>query len=313
MSFSITILGSSSALPTAKRFPTAQLINVNERFFLLDCGEGTQMQLRKFRIRFGKINHIFISHLHGDHVFGLFGLISSFSLLGRKNSLHIYGPPGIKNILLGHLQMFSMELVFTLDIHELAPKRHQQVFEDKSLTIFAFPLKHRITTMGYIFLEKDAELNIKKEAISKYNLSLANITKIKKGDDYQTPDGILVPNAELTKPPYKQRKYVYCTDTRPLKKIIELAKNADVLYHEATFLDRDKYLARDTGHSTTVQAATAAKEAGVGRLIIGHFSARYKDQVQHLKEAREIFSETVIAEDGVTFSIEKMRAPEVKN
>jgi len=167
--------------------------------------------------------------------------------------------------------------------------------------------------MGYIFLEKDAELNIKKEAISKYNLSLASITKIKNGSDYLTPDGIQVPNSELTKPPYKQRKYVYCTDTRPLKKINELAKNADILYHEATFLDRDKYLARDTGHSTTVQAATAAKEAGVGRLIIGHFSARYKDQVQHLKEAREIFSETVIAEDGVTFSIEKMRAPEVKN
>ncbi len=310
MSFSITILGSSSALPTAKRFPTAQLINVNERFFLLDCGEGTQMQLRKFRVRFGKINHIFISHLHGDHVFGIFGLISSFSLLGRKNPLHIYGPPGLRNILLGHLQMFSMELVFSIDIHELAPKRHQQVYEDKNLLIFAFPLKHRITTMGYVFLEKKAELNIRKEAISKYQLSLASITKIKNGENYQTPDGVLVPNNQLTKPPYKQRKYVYCTDTRPLKRIIEHAKDADILYHEATFLDKDKYLARDTGHSTTVQAAETAMKADVKKLIIGHFSARYKDQVQHVKEAREVFTETELAEDGLTFSIEKKRASE---
>lgn len=304
MNFSVTILGSNSALPTSERHPTAQILNVSERFFLIDCGEGTQMQMRKYKVNFSKINHIFISHLHGDHIFGLIGLISTFGLLGRKKILHIYANPDLKDLLKPHLNYFCTDLSYQIKFHDVINKGRNVVYEDNKVTVESIPLRHRIPTVGYIFTEKFGLPNIRKECICKYDLSIAEIVKIKNGADLKLDDGKIIPNQQLVKPLPNPRSFAYCSDTSYLKRLAEELKDISLLYHEATFLDDDKQLAKKTTHSTVKQAAKIAKTANVEKLIIGHFSSRYRDLNQFLKEAREEFFETYLAGEGEVFHVE---------
>ncbi len=303
MTFDVTILGSSSALPTSKRFPAAQLLNANERFFLIDCGEGTQMQLRRFKVRFGKISHIFISHIHGDHTFGLFGILSSFSLLGRNSVLHIYGPSALKEILAVHFKAFGIHLPYPVEIHPVNNEREEILYEDKTITVQSVPLKHRVPVCGFIFREKPRPLNLIKERIQKYRIPVRDLARIQQGADFITEDGTIISNRELTLPPYNQRSYAYFTDTVYIPENRQLLHDIDLLYHEATFEARESELARITGHSTTIQAAELAKNAGVKKLLLGHFSARYKDVSPLLDEARKIFPNTIAVEDGDHFNI----------
>jgi ribonuclease Z len=307
VSFSIIILGTSSALPTSERFPTAHLLNANERFFLIDCGEGTQIQLRRFKIRLGKINNIFISHLHGDHIFGLFGLISSFCLLGRTSKLHIYGPVMLEELLLDHLKYFQNDLTFQIVTHTFQNKRSALIYQDHNIEVRTIPLLHRVPTCGFLFKEKKAPKNIKKEMVEKYKIPISDIIKIKSGSDYRTADGTIIPNDELTLPAYKIRSYAFCSDTAYDEKIIEHVKSVDILYHETTFAHKDAELATETSHSTTKQAADIARKAGVGKLLIGHFSSRYKNYDFFEQEAREIFENSVAVKDGDVFSIPRTR------
>ncbi|HBS86121.1 MAG: ribonuclease Z [Bacteroidetes bacterium GWF2_38_335] len=303
MSFSLTILGSSSALPTSSRFPTAQVLNVHERFFLIDCGEGTQIQLRKFKIPFNKIDNVFISHLHGDHYFGLFGLISSFSLLGRKNTLNIYGPPGLQKILDFNSGLYDEPLNYSIRFIPLKAKGVNLIYNDKHLNIFSLPLKHRIVTSGFIFKENMGLYKLRKEAIDEFQLTVNDIRKIKTGEDFIDADGYHIPNYKLTIPPDKPRSYAYCSDTMYSESIAKHINGVDLLYHEATFLEEMKERAWETGHSTAIQAARLAKKANAGKLMLGHFSARYKTYDAFLSEAKSEFEDVIIAEDGMTLNI----------
>jgi ribonuclease Z len=307
VSFSVTILGSSSALPTSERFPTAHLLNANERFFLIDCGEGTQIQLRKFKIRFGKINHIFISHLHGDHIFGLFGLISSFSLMGRTAALHIFGPDQIEEFLLNHLKFFQNDLSFEIVIHKFQNRRSSLIYQDNKIEVRTIPLQHRIPTCGFLFREKEVPRNIKKDLVDELKISIRDIVKIKNGEDYLTADGKIIPNSELTLPPYRTRSYAYCSDTAYSENIIEMVRSVNLLYFETTFLHKDKDLAIETLHSTTKQAADIALKANVGKLIIGHFSSRYRNYDAFETEAQAIFPDTRAVMDGDVFFVNRIR------
>lgn len=307
MTFSLTILGSSSALPTSKRFPTAHLLNVNERFFLIDCGEGTQIQLRRYRAKMGRINRIFISHMHGDHIFGLFGLLSSFQLLGRTADLHIYGPGRLNELLNFFRKNFAQANDFHILMHPVGQRGVQKIFEDERVEVSAFPLQHRVPNTGYLFREKPAELNVRKEALDIYKPLIEDVVRIKKGEDLILSDGRVVPNEELTLPPWKPRSYAYCTDTVFDPSIADIVRGVDLLYHEATFASRDRELAKKTLHSTSDEAAKIARDAGVGKLIIGHFSSRYKDLNTLLSEAMEIFPESYLANDGDVYSIERRR------
>ncbi|MFP4022975.1 MAG: ribonuclease Z [Thiohalospira sp.] len=307
MTFELTILGSSSAVPTSKRNLTAHVLNAHERFFLIDCGEGTQLQLRRNKIRFGKINHIFISHLHGDHIFGLFGLISTFSLLNRQTDLHIYAHCELEKILNQHIEYFERTLPFKIIYHFLNSKKNEIIYEDKKITVETIPLKHRIPTCGFLFKEKPHLRNLQKNAVQKYNIPIREIQKIKEGAGLTLADGSIIPNAELTLPPYKQRSYAYCTDTAYSEKIVPILKNVDLLFHEATFTEQLKSQAKKTFHSTAKQAATIAQKANAKKLIIGHFSARYKDVTPLIQEAQKIFVPTYSAEDGERYAVELER------
>lgn len=283
------------------------MLNVNERFFLIDCGEGTQIQLRKFRVRFGRINHVFISHIHGDHVFGLFGLISSFRLMGRERPLHIYGPDPLGEMLADHMRYFRSEKSFELVIHAIDPENPATVYEDKLLMVGSIPLKHRVPTCGYLFREKPHERNILKDKVEQYDIPVREIIRIKNGSDYTGPDGKLVPNSELTLPPYRQRSYAYCSDTLFDASIADHIRGVDLLYHEATFSASDSALAESTAHSTSEQAAEIARKAGAGKLLLGHFSSRYKD-IKHIEEeARKIFPDTFAVNDGDLFEVNQER------
>jgi len=303
VTFSVTILGSSSAIPTPTRFPSAHVLNVHERLFLVDCAEGTQMQLRRFHIRMNRINHIFITHLHGDHVLGLFGLISTFNLLGRKQPLHLFAPKELESVLNFNVGVFTDKLSFPVIFHPVDPNMSQLVFEDRHVSVTSLPLRHKVPTVGYLFKETPSLPNIRKDCIQQYSLGLADIVKIKNGADYIAPDGKIIPNAELTFHARLPRSFAYCSDTLYSERLVGLIRGVDLLYHEATFLDADVDLARQTGHSTALQAATAAVGAHVGKLVIGHFSSRYKNISQHLQEARNIFPETYAAEDGQVYAI----------
>jgi len=305
----LTILGSSSALPTSGRYPSAHVLNAHERLFLIDCGEGTQMQLRKTRIRFAKINHIFISHLHGDHVFGLYGLLSTLSLMGRTNPIHLYAPENYDNILKSHLSDFDINLSFEIDFTPLSGKDPVIILDDKYITVTSFPLQHRIITYGFLFREKISDRNIIKESIVKFNIPPVRIPAIKKGEDFIAPDGTIVKNEDITLPPRQPLSYAYCSDTRYFKRLASFVKGVSLLYHEATFDKTKEDLAKTTGHSTTLDAAKTAVGANVGSLIIGHFSARYKDISPLVDEARTVFSATYPAIDGMTYEVGEITDP----
>jgi ribonuclease Z len=307
MSFTITVLGSSSALPTSTRFPTAQVLNVHERFFLIDCGEGAQMQLRRASINMSKINNIFISHLHGDHIFGLFGLFSSYNLMGRKADLHVYAHKDLTATLDHFTGHFGVEMSYNIVFHAISASQPAQIYEDKHITVETVPLRHSIPVNGFIFREKQQLLNIKKEMIIKYNLGIKDIRNIKEGRDYITPEGEVLSNTLLTLPPFKPRSYAFCTDTKYFTRLNASLQNIDLLYFEATFSEKDRKLAKETGHSTAKQAATIAMQSNAGKLLIGHFSSRYKNISLLVDEAREIFPNTFAAEDCKNYSIEKIR------
>jgi ribonuclease Z len=303
MPFELTILGSSSALPTSKRYPTAQVLNALGRFFLIDCGEGTQIQIRRQKISFSKIKHIFISHLHGDHYFGLIGLVSTMNLLGVKGELHIYSPSELKNLIQAQLDFIKGEMKVKLIFHPLNFKKPQIIYSDKRVEVFSFPVKHSISTCGFLFKEIQLPANIKKELIQEYNIPIAKIKDIKSGADFITEPGKVIPNKKLTTPPPQARSYAFCTDTAYHEPLIDIIKGVDLLYHEATFLEELRDLANKTLHSTAKDAATIAKLSNVKKLIIGHFSARFHDASLFEKEAREIFENTAAVREGETYYI----------
>jgi ribonuclease Z len=305
----LTILGSSSALPTSERYPSAHVLNAHERLFLIDCGEGTQMQLRKNRIRFGKINHIFISHLHGDHVFGLYGLLSTYSLMGRKNPVHLYAPANYQNILHSHLNDFDINLSFEIDFIPLSGKDPVLILDDKYITVTSFPLEHRIPAFGFLFREKKSERNIIKEYVSKFQISPARIRAIKKGEDFVTQEGVVLKNEDITVPPTEPLSYAYCSDTKYFKRLASFVYGVNLLYHEATFDKSKEDLARVTSHSTTTDAARTALDANVGSLIIGHFSSRYKDISFMVEEAKTVFPHTFPAIDGKSYEVGNLNKP----
>ena len=309
----LTILGSSSALPTSERYPSAHVLNAHERFFLIDCGEGTQMQLRKHRIRFSRINNIFISHLHGDHVFGLYGLLSTFSLMGRKNPIHLYAPENYHNILLSHLLDFDIHLSFGIDFIPLHGKDPFVILDDKYITVTSFPLIHRVPAFGFLFREKVAERNIIKECITEYNIPPVRIPSIKSGADFVTTEGKVIRNEDLTIAPPEPLSYAYCSDTKYFRRLSSYVEVVTLLYHEATFDKSMGNLAEITGHSTTLDAARTALEAGAGNLIIGHFSARYKNINPLVEEAKSIFSNTFAAIDDKSYDIHNLGNPFEKN
>lgn len=295
MSTFLTILGFNSAIPTVNSSPTAQFLEMEERAFLIDCGEGTQVQLRKAKARFSKINHIFISHLHGDHCFGLPGLIASFRLLGRETPLHIYAPKGIKEMLETIFRITETHKGFELIYHELESKKSVRIFEDNRLEVFTIPLNHRIYCNGYLFREKPKERHLNMQEISKYpEIETCDYHNLKLGKDFILSDGYVLKNEVLTTEPSKSVSYAFCSDTRYLESILPIIENVDVLYHEATFLHELKEMADYTGHTTALEAARIARKANVGKLILGHFSNRYHDLNVFTDEAREVFANTFL-------------------
>lgn len=291
----LTVLGFNSAIPTVNSSPTAQLLQMEERFFLIDCGEGTQVQLRKAKARFSKISHIFISHLHGDHCFGLPGLIASFRLLGREAPLNVYGPKGIKEMLETIFRITETVRGFELIYHELEGNESQKIFEDKRVEVYTIPLNHRIYCNGYLFKEKPNLRHLNMEEISKYpEIESSDYFRLKQGQDFTLSDGYVIPNAKLTTTGNPAVSYAFCSDTRYKEDIIPIITDVDVLYHEATFLHDLKDMAEYTGHSTAFEAAKIAKEANAGKLILGHFSNRYADLSVFTNEARLVFPNTFL-------------------
>ena len=307
MSFSVTILGSSSAKPTGTRHPSAQAVNVHEQYYLVDAGEGVQQQLIRTGINPLKLRAVFLSHLHGDHVFGLFPLLSTLGLYGRRTPLPVYAPAPFGEMLAAHLRYFDSDLPYEVEWHEVRTTRHALLFENRTLEVWSIPLRHRVPTAGFLFREKKPPLNVDKFKIAKYGLSIAQIAAAKRGEAVVLDTGEVLPNAELTYEPYRARSYAYLSDTARSAKAADLAAGVDLLYHEATYAAAEKKTAALRGHSTTEDAARAALRAGAGRLVIGHYSSRYKDETVLVDEARRIFPETYAATEGRTFTIEKRR------
>ena len=305
----LTILGSSSALPTSERYPSAHVLNAHERLFLIDCGEGTQMQLRKNKIRFGKISHIFISHLHGDHVFGLYGLLSTYSLMGRKSPVHLYAPENYQYMIQSHLSDFDIHLSYEIDFIPLTGKDPVQILDDKYITVTSFPLQHRIPAFGFLFREKKALRNIKQDSIEKYQIPVVRIPAIKKGEDFITTEGTIIKNEDITSSPQEPLSYAYCSDTKYFTRLASFVKEVTLLYHEATFDKSKEALAKVTCHSTTLDAARTALNANAGSLLIGHFSARYRNISLLVEEARTIFPHTYPAIDGKSFDVGSINNP----
>jgi ribonuclease Z len=303
MTFSLTILGSNSAIPTLTRNPSAHLLNVNERLFLIDCAEGTQLQIRKFHVHFQRIQRIFISHLHGDHFFGLIGLLNSMHLLGRKEELHLYGPPLLKEILDLQLEASQTTLNYPLFFYPLSFSGYEMIYEDEKVTVHSFPLLHSVPTCGFIFQEKKQERRIRKDMLAELKIPVSEMQNLKRGQDYVDEQGRVFKNEEITLDPPSPRSYVYCSDTAYTESILPFIRQCDLLYHETTFMQNMAASARDKQHSTTIEAATIAKKANVKKLLIGHFSARYDDLQPLLEEARSVFPDTIIAEDGMSISI----------
>jgi ribonuclease Z len=305
MSINLTILGCHSATPRVNAFPTSQYLEINNSHFLIDCGEGTQRQMRKYKVGFSKINHIFISHLHGDHFYGLVGLLSTYGILSREKELHVYGPKGIKEVTLLQLKISQSHAQYSIIFHELTSKKSELIFEDDKVSVKTIPLNHRVYTNGYLFTEKEKARKLHMQNISNYEeIDKADYLNIKAGKDVVLSTGEIVLNSELTLPPKKGLSFAFCSDTKYKPDIIPIIKNVDLLYHEATFLDDRLDLAIKTKHATSKQAAQIAKDAEVGQLVIGHYSGRYKDISLFQKEAKEIFENTELAEPGKVFTIQ---------
>jgi ribonuclease Z len=304
--FELTILGCSSATPTSTRNPTAQLLQVAGRFFLIDCGEATQIQLRKFKIKFQRIDHIFISHLHGDHYLGLMGLLSSMHLLGRTKDIWIYCPHGLDEIISVQLKYSATVLNYQIHFRFHDAGKQELVLEDEKLTVETILLNHRIPCCGFLFREKKKARNLKKEALEAYKVPLSAFHAIKNGEDYVAVDGTRIPNTELAHAEIPVHSYAYCSDTCYDEEVIRQVKDVDLLYHESTFTEEMKKRAKETHHSTAMEAATVALKAGVKKLLLGHYSARYTDLSPLLHEARAVFPNAELAHEGLTINVERL-------
>ena len=304
MSIELTILGCHSATPRVNAHPTAQYLEINSRCFLIDCGEGTQRQMRKYKVGFSKINQIFISHLHGDHFFGLIGLISTFGILNREKELHIFGPLGIKEVINLQLRHSKSHIKFDLIFHELNSKKSELIFEDEKVKIKTIPLHHRVYTNGFLFMEKEKPRKLDIKAIKDVEeIETCDYNNLKAGKDFVLKSNEVIQNSLLTLDPEPTLSYAFCSDTSYKPDIIEIIKEAHLLYHEATFLSDKKDLAKKTRHSTAEQAALIAKKANVKKLIIGHYSSRYKDISLFKKEAEKVFTNVILAETGKVISM----------
>ena len=296
--FEINILGCGAALPTPRRLGSAQVVNIREKLFMLDCAEGAQMALRRTHLRFSHLQAIFLTHLHGDHVFGLLGLLSTFGLLGRIQDLHVYGPRDLQRVFQPQIDYFCNESPYKIILHEIDTKEPQVIYEDRSVEISTLPLSHRIPCCGYLFKEKPTPRHIRRDMIDFYHIPISQINNIKAGMDWTLEDGTLIPNDRLTTPSDPVRSYAYCTDTTYRPSLANLIQGCTCLYHEATFTQEHGLLAKKTHHSTAAQAAQIAQAAEVKQLILGHFSSRYLTEEQLLQEAQQIFPNTMLAEDG---------------
>lgn len=302
--FEIHILGCGSALPTTRHFPSSQVVNLREKLFMIDCGEGAQLQLRRSHLKFSRLNHIFISHLHGDHCFGLMGLISTFGLLGRTAELHVYSPKGLEELYLPLLNFFCKKLTFKVIFHVFEVKSPSLIYEDRSVTVTTIPLKHRIPCCGFLFEEKRGLNHIIREMTDFYKVPIYELNRIKNGADFVTLDGEIIANNRLTIPADAPRKYAYCSDTIASKSIIEQIHGVDLLFHETTFAQSEISRAKETYHSTAQQAAEIALEAQVKKMVIGHFSARYENEEVLLDEATAVFPQTILAKENLCINVE---------
>lgn len=298
----LTVLGCYAATPRTFTNPTSQVLEINNELFLIDCGEGTQVELRRHKIKFGKIKHVFISHLHGDHFYGLVGLVSTFMLLNRKTELHIYGPKGIKEIVLMQLKYSNSWTGYPLHFHEITSTEPQVILKTRKVTVETIPLKHRIYANGYLFREKPKPRKLLMEEVEKFDIDVAYYKGIKKGKDAVLDDGRVIPNMQLTADPEPPQSFAFCSDTAYSPALAEQIKDVTVLYHESTFLEEHAYLAAPTGHSTAREAAAVARAANVSHLILGHYSTRYESIEVFKKEAAEIFPEVNLADDGKVLS-----------
>lgn len=299
----LTILGCYAATPRTFTNPTSQVLEINNEFFLIDCGEGTQVELRRNKVKFGRIKHVFISHLHGDHFYGLIGLISTFMLLKREAELHIYGPKGIKEIITLQLKLSKSWTSYPLYFHELSSSEPEVILETKKVTVETIPLNHRIYTNGFLFREKPGDRKLLMEEVEKYEIDVAYYRGIKKGKDAVLDDGTIIPNEKLTSPPDPTKSYAYCSDTAYFPAIVPQIHKVTALYHESTFLEQHAYLAAPTKHSTAREAAAIARAAGVSKLILGHYSTRYDSIDLFKEEAEEIFPNVTLSNDGIVIDL----------
>lgn len=297
----LTILGCYAATPRTFTNPTSQVLEINNRLFLIDCGEGTQVQLRKNKVKFSAINQIFISHLHGDHLYGLIGLVSTFNLLNRNNSLTIYGPVGVKEIIKLQLKLSNSWPQYELNFVELSSTESELIFEDDKVTVKTIPLKHRVYTNGFLFQEKRKERKLNIDKVQEYEIETCYYQNIKNGRDITLDDGRVIPNEVLTFDPPEPKSYAFCSDTMYSENIIPIIKEVNVLYHESTFLDSEEHLAEKTMHSTAKEAARIALKANVGQLVLGHYSTRYDSIELFKEEAQTVFENTILGDDGAYF------------
>ncbi|MBR4994774.1 MAG: ribonuclease Z [Alistipes sp.] len=307
MSIAVTILGNASAKPTATSHPSAQVVNINEQLFLVDAGEGVQRQMFRCGVSILKLRAVFISHLHGDHLYGLFPLLSTLGLYGRRTPLRIYAPRPFGEMLEAFLRLCESDLPYTPEWVEVDTTKHQIIFENDTTEVWSLPLRHRVPTAGYLFRQKEPPLNVSKFAIERYSLSLAQIVAAKRGEDVTLESGEVIENKAITYRPYSTLSYAYCSDTNYSARLAKMVEGVDMLYHEATYCASERKTAKERGHATTADAAKVATMAGAGRLLIGHFSSRYRDLTPLLEECRAIFPATDIAREGETFLIEPKR------
>jgi len=298
----LTILGCYSATPRALNNTTSQVLEISNHMFLIDCGEGTQVHLRRHKIKFNRIKHIFISHLHGDHFFGLVGLISTFRLLTRETDLHIYGPVGVKEVVTLQMKLADSWTNYNLIFHELISDKSELIFEDDEVQVFTIPLSHRIYTNGFLFKEKEGNRKLDMGLVEDANINVAYYRKLAQGFDVTNEDGVLIKNNTVTKPGAKPKSYAFCSDTMYKEAIVPIIKNVDVLYHESTFLENLAHLATKTKHATAKQAATIAKKANAGVLLLGHYSTRYDSLEVFKEEAKSVFEHVELCEDGKVFN-----------
>lgn len=301
--FRVHILGCGSALPTLKHNPSSQIVEIRGKCFMIDCGEGTQTQLRRSKIKFTRISAVFISHVHGDHCFGLIGMVSTFGMLGRTAPLHIYAPAGFSNIMKMQIDFFCKDLEYEVVFHDVDTNAKNIIYEDRSLTVETVPLSHRVPCCGFIFREKQTLPHILRDMTDYYKVPVSQFNNIKNGADWVDEEGNVIPYTRLTTPSEPARSYAYCSDTKYLPMLHECLKDVCVLYHESTYSKEDEDMAKMYFHSTAAQAAQVASDANVGKLVLGHYSARYEDENRLLEEAKNIFPNTVLSDEGLIIDV----------